>query len=234
MEFLKDRRVVLALGALAAILLGATIAAAIAGGDKAPAGPPPAAQAGLVVEQGRDDDSRLDPARPIRCFVEGQFAGEITLSDCARRNGVATGALDVGVDETGALAAAGAAGTVLTPLPPPSAQIVEAQATLPPVQSPAANAPGADPAPAATAAEGGACWRYADASWSRLPESLGLNACVQRLFSGQCERPGKATYGRWGNQTLRLVPGKVEISDDNRRFRLLARQEQDCSFPTMG
>jgi hypothetical protein len=234
MEFLKDRRVILALGALAAILLGATIAATIAGGDKAPAGPPPASQAGLVVEQGRDDDARLDPARPIRCFVEGQFAGEITLSECARRNGVATGALDVGVDETGALAAASAAGTVLTPLPPPPAQMVEAQAAMPPAQPPAAATPGADPAPAAPAVEGGACWRYADASWSRLPEAMGLSACVQRLFAGQCERPGRATYGRWGNQTLRLVPGKVEISDDNRRFRLLARQEQDCSFPGMG
>jgi hypothetical protein len=97
----------------------------------------PASQAGLIVEQGRDDDTRLDPARPIRCFVEGQFAGEITLTECARRNGVATGALDVGVDETGALAASGSAGTMLTPLPPPKEQIVEAEATLPPVQQPA-------------------------------------------------------------------------------------------------
>ena len=36
----------------------------------------------------------------------GSFVGEITLAECAKKNGVATGALDVGVDETGALAAA--------------------------------------------------------------------------------------------------------------------------------
>jgi len=234
MDFLKDRRVILALGAVAAILLGAVIAVALAGGGKAPDEPPPASQAGLIVEQGRDDDSRLDPARPIRCFVEGQFAGEITLTECARRNGVATGALDVGVDETGALAASGSAGTMLTPLPPPKEQIVEAEATLPPVQQPAPSPSGQDSPAAVAVAEGGACWRYADATWSRLPESLPLNACVQRLFAGQCERPGRATYGRWGNQTLRLVPGKVEVSDDNRRFRLLTRQEADCSFPVAG
>jgi hypothetical protein len=71
---------------------------------------------------GRDGPRRrrkLDPARPLRCFVSGQFVGEITLAECARKNGVATGALDVGVDETGALAAADEAGALLTPLPPP-------------------------------------------------------------------------------------------------------------------
>ncbi|HRD45052.1 MAG TPA: hypothetical protein PLF78_01065, partial [Caulobacter sp.] len=116
MEFLKDRRIVLALGGGVALLLGILIAVSIMRGSKAPAEPPPASQGGLVVETGRDDDSKLDPARPIRCFVAGQFVGELTLVQCAERNGVATGALDVGVDETGALAAADAAGTLLAPL----------------------------------------------------------------------------------------------------------------------
>ncbi|RYF92180.1 MAG: hypothetical protein EON95_13305, partial [Caulobacteraceae bacterium] len=78
MEFLKDRRVVLALGALVAIVLGALIALGIARGSKTPDEPPPASTGGLVVENGRDDDTKLDAARPIRCFVEGQFVGEIT------------------------------------------------------------------------------------------------------------------------------------------------------------
>jgi hypothetical protein len=235
MEFFKDRRVVLGLGALIALLLGAVIAYSIAKGSKTPDKPPPASQGGLVVEQGRDDDTRLDPARPIRCFVEGQFAGEITLSECAKRNGVATGALDVGVDETGALAASGQTGTVLAPLPPPLTDPAP-----PPIATPAPQAQNTSPIPGATtpaavpASDGAACWRYADTSWTRLPEQLGLNDCVQRLYAGICERSGRATYGRWNRQTLRLVPGRVEISDDNRRFRTLARQDRDCSIQPVG
>ncbi|MBI1406768.1 MAG: hypothetical protein GC145_11650 [Caulobacter sp.] len=228
MEFLKDRRVVLGLGALIAIVLGALIAVAIAGGSKKPDGPPPASQGGLVVEQGRDDDTKLDPARPIRCFVEGQFAGEVTLTECARRNGVATGALDVGVDETGALSASGQTGAIVAPLPPTEVQTAPphpAPAPAPQPQGPAST----PPTPAATpVVDGGACWRYADATWSKVADGLSLNACVQRLYAGQCERSGRASYGRWGQQTLRLVPGKVEISDDNRRFRTLARQNRKC------
>ena len=49
--------------------------------------------------------------------MAGQFVGEFTLAECARRNGVATDALDVGIDETGALAAAPTAAFA----PPPSA-----------------------------------------------------------------------------------------------------------------
>ena len=108
MDFLKDRRiVVLGGGAAVALLAGLGIAAALlAGHDQKQTEAPPASRAGLIVETGRDDDTKLDPARPLRCFVGGAFVGEITLAECAKKNGVATGALDVGVDETGALAAA--------------------------------------------------------------------------------------------------------------------------------
>jgi hypothetical protein len=233
MEFFKDRRVVLGVGALAAILLGAIIAMVIAGGSESPDGPPPASQGGLVVEQGRDDDTKLDPARPIRCFVEGQFAGEVTLTECAKRNGVATGALDVGVDETGALSASGQTGAIFAPLPP--TDVAAAPAAVPAPTAPPPTQTASIPAPApATSSDGASCWRYADASWTRLPESLSLQACVQRLYAGQCERSGRATYGRWGQQTLRLVPGKVEISDDNRRFRTLARQNRNCTIEPVG
>ena len=218
MEFLKDRRIVLALGGALALLAGLVIAVAVmAGGEKKTAEAPPASQAGLVVEMGRDDDAQLDPARPLRCFVNGQFVGEITLADCAKKNGVATGALDVGVDESGALAAADAAGTVLIPLPP------EPVSTL-------------DTAPAPVSVASGpadACWRYAGGQWSRLPNDMPVSACVQTLFNGRCERTGGATYGRWGEETLRLVPGRVEISGDNRSFRPLVDQgpAPGCAFP---
>ena len=227
MDFLKDRRVILGLGAVVVAILGVLIALGIAKGNRGPDAPPPASQGGLVVENGRDDETKLDAARPIRCFVEGQFVGEITLAECAKRNGVATGALDVGVDETGALAASGTTGAIVAPLPPTD--------TTPPIVAqapPTTSGPAPTPAPTPVA-DGNACWRYADATWTKL-ESMSLNACVQRLYAGQCERPGRATYGRWGQQTLRLVPGKVEISDDNRRFRTLARQDRSCAIEPVG
>ena len=106
MEFLKDRRVIALVGAGVALVLGVAVAWAIFSHSRAPVGPPPASQGGLVVVSGRDDDAKLDPKRPLRCFVGGQFVGELPLAVCAQRNGVATGALDVGLDPSGALAAA--------------------------------------------------------------------------------------------------------------------------------
>ena len=221
MEFLKDRRIVLAIGGGVALLLGILIAVTIMHGDKGPNKPPPAATGGLVVETGRDDDTKLDPTRPIRCFVGGLFVGELTLTECAKRNGVATDALDVGVDETGALAATDVAGTILAPLPPPAAQ-----------QQPAAAEPSASqPAPVQTA--GNSCWKYAGATWSQVG-SMDLNSCVQTLYAGRCEERGGASYGRWGDQTLRLVRDRVEISSDNRRFRTLVEQGANCSIPPVG
>jgi hypothetical protein len=222
MEFFKDRRIVLAVGAGVALLLGILIAVTVMRGSRAPAEPPPASQGGLVVETGRDDDTKLDPTRPIRCFVAGQFAGEITLTECAQRNGVATGALDVGVDETGALAAADSAGTILAPLPP-----------KPVAPAPVQPAPVDATEPPPAVASGSMCWRYAGGGWSQAG-AMDLNGCVQTLFAGQCEKRGGATYGRWGEQTLRLVRDKVEISQDNRRFRTLVEQGPGCSIPSVG
>ncbi|MFZ4606657.1 MAG: hypothetical protein ACOYM5_10400 [Caulobacter sp.] len=222
MEFLKDRRIVLAIGGAVALLLGILIAATIMRGDKGPTKPPPAATGGLVVETGRDDDTKLDPTRPIRCFVSGVFVGELTLTDCAKRNGVATDALDVGVDETGALAAANQAGTVLAPLPP----VQTAPQPPPPTEAGSSQ-------PAPTQVSGDACWRYAGGGWTKIG-AMDLNSCVQTLYAGQCEQRGGASYGRWGEQTLRLVRDKVEISSDNRRFRTLVEQGPGCSIPPVG
>lgn len=224
MEFLKDRRVIIAGGAGLALVAGLGVAVALmTGHDKKPTEAPPASRGGLIVETGRDDDSKLDPARPLRCFVGGAFVGEITLAECAKKNGVATGALDVGVDETGALAAADQAGTVLTPLPP-----------TPTVSAPAAPVATAPSAPSAPNTPLAACWRYAGSEWRRLPGEITLNACAQQLFGGRCERPGGATYGRWGEETLRLVPGRVEISSDNRSFHPAFDQGPNCSIPNAG
>ena len=224
MEFLKDRRTqMLLIGAAIALVTGLVIASILVRqgkGENTP--PPPASTGGLVVEAGPADDGKMDPARPLRCFVAGQFVGEVTLADCARRNGVATGSLDVGVDEAGNLAAADQAGTVLTPLPP-----VEAK------PAPVAVAPPAETGPVPAAGPAGACWRYAG-EWRKLPGDLTLNACVQALFAGRCERAGGATYGRWMQQTLRLAPGKVEVSGDNRSFRTIAEQGPGCAIPPIG
>ncbi len=189
---------------------------------------PPASQGGLVIDTSGVESPHMDSAKPLRCFVAGQFVGELTLAACARRNGVATDALDVGLDASGALAAADQAGAELTPLPPP-----EDSAGAPPQDVvPAPAAPQAAPLPVVGSPS--SCWRYAEAQWRKLPADIGLGACVQALFAGRCERPGGATYGRWGQQTVRLVPGRVEISGDNHSFRLLAEQGPGCVIGPIG
>lgn len=215
MDVPQDRRRPLVLiGAAAALVAGLIAAVGISSRDKGDPAPPPASQGGLVIDSGGTTDEKLDPAKPLRCFVAGRYVGELVLAECAKRNGVATGALDVGTDETGALAAANDAGAMITPLPPKEA---------------------APPPPAAAPAQPiAACWRYAGSEWRRLSTDLALGACVQTLYAGKCERPGGATYGRWGQQTLRLVPGRVEISSDNRSFRTLAEQGPGCALPPSG
>jgi hypothetical protein len=213
------------LGGLGALVAGGAIAWALVGGDREPA-PPPSAEGGLVIDS-TAEDGKIDPGKPLRCFVAGQFVGELSLTDCARRNGVATDALDVGLDETGALAAAQQAGAQLIPLPP-------AEEEAPPATEDSALPPADAEAPTPEASPAGACLRYGGGRWRRAADATDLNACVQTLFAGRCERPGGATYGRFGQQTLRLVAGKVEISDDNRAFRTLAPQAPDCSLPPVG
>lgn len=218
-------------GGVAALVAGVAIAWALLAGQGSQTVAPAASQGGLVIDSSDTSDGKLDTTRPLRCFVNGQPVGELTLAECARRNGVATDALDVGVDESGALAAADQAGTVLTPLPPAEAAPAPEAA---PEEAPAAEAPPAEAARPVAARSSGACWRYEGGQWKKLPGDVSLSACLQTLFAGRCERPGGATYGRWSQQTLRLVPGKVEISGDNRRFRTLVDQPANCSLPNIG
>jgi hypothetical protein len=191
--------------------------------DHGPRPPPPASAGGLVVQMGRSDDAKVDPKRPLRCFVNGQLEGLETLADCAKKNGVATEALDVGVDQTGALAAANQAGPDITPLPPAEG---ETNAAVPPGDA------GAGAVAAAARGPTGECWRYAAGNWRKVGDGLALNACVQLLFAGHCEKPGGASYGRWMGQTIRLVPHRVEISSDNKVFRTVVEQvDTNCAIP---
>jgi hypothetical protein len=220
---LKDRRVILGLGAALALAAGLVIAWVFLRHDHAPAEAPPASQGGLVVASGRDDDLKLDPKRPLRCFVDGQFVGELPLADCAQRNGVASGALDVGVDPSGALAASNGEGANNTPLPPQNQQPVVEEAPpgaggnviLPP--GPANEGPAAD------------CWRYAPGGWRQLASPMSQGACIQALFADRCQAKNQALYGRWDGQTLRLTDGRVEISPNNQDFTVLADPWPGCA-----
>lgn len=221
----STNRWVLIGGGAAALLAGVSIAIALYGKrSPEPAPPPPAAQGGLQVSVA--DAPALDQARPLRCFVDGQYVGLFTLADCARKNGVAAQSLDVGLDETGALAAAPTASLAPPPILPKPAPVETASAApvKPAEEAPAAAAPSA---PAAAPA----CLRFAGSDWRQLPEGQSLGACVQALFAGRCVRPGDAIYGRYGDVTLRLVPGRVEQSFDNRTFRLLVEQKRGCALP---
>ena len=217
MDFLKDRGIAMALGGAAvALIAGLAIAwfmVAQHRGEVAP--PPPASQGGLVIDAVGASEGHINPAKPLRCFVAGQSVGEMTIAECAKRNGVSTDALDVGLDQSGALAAGGQAGSAITPLPPTDAKpVVET-----------APEPAAAPAgPQLAAGPPDACWRYAAGQWRKLTPDLPLTACAQTLFAGRCVRQGDAAYGRWGQQTLRLAPGRVEISPDNRNFHPLMDQ----------
>ena len=210
MAFQIDLRILIASGAVLAVVAGGGVAYMAGLHDKAPH-VAPASQGGLVVQMGVAEEGRLDAAKPLRCFVAGKFVGELTLAQCASRNGVAAGALDVGVDASGALAAADQAGTDLAPLPPAETD-----------QGASADDQKAQGAQAA-------CWRYENGQWARLPGESGQDQCVEALYAGRCEPSAGAAYGRWGDQTLRLTAGRIEISPDNRRFRTIAVQPPGCS-----
>lgn len=108
------------LGALAALLAGLGIAALLAPRDHGADTPPVASEAGLVIESSGGGTGRIDPGKPLRCYVAGQYVGELSLTECAKRNGVATDALDVGLDANGALVGADPAAQTLTA--PPAAE----------------------------------------------------------------------------------------------------------------
>jgi hypothetical protein len=219
----QGRRVwVVVVGGVLIVMIAVLAALLFKARDHAVQSPPPASTGGLVVQTGQADAGKPDPRKPLRCFVNGQFEGVETLADCARKNGVATEALDVGVDQTGALAAANGQGASVTPLPPPPS--ADTPAETPAETAAAPMAPARGPV--------GDCLRYSGGGWRKVGSAMPLNACVQALFAGHCMRPGEASFGRWGDNALRLSPHKVEMSDDNRTFRTLAEQiDEGCVIP---
>ena len=96
------------------------------------------------------------PGRPLPCYVDGHSIGTLPLKDCATRNGVATGQLEVGLNGPPAKAAAaqnasssGPANTSPEPAggPPPSERSADrgskdqASDFAPPVSPPSAGPP---------------------------------------------------------------------------------------------
>lgn len=222
MDFWKDTRTVFIAGAGVAVLAGVTAALVFgAGKPNDPNAQPPVTETGLVIETA--EAPVLEPTRELRCFVNGQFAGLSTLADCARRNGVASSALDVGVDATGALAAAPTASFA----PPPAAPVQ-------PVPDKPQNTAPVQTAPTPQTWPAGACLRHTGSDWQVVGSGMTIQACAQALYAGTCVRsPGDAQYGRWNETTLRLVPRRVEQSSDNAHFSTLATQNRRCQFPDL-
>lgn len=225
MRLPTDNRIILAGGAVLAVVAAVVLALIFGGGRRQePTEPPPAAMGGLNIDLA--EAPSLEPTRQLRCFVDGQFVGLATLADCAQRNGLATDALDVGLDETGALAAAPTASFAPPPTLPMDTPSDRAIAEPSVVETDRAG-PAAAPAPA-----GSPCLRYTGSEWRSVSGATSQAACVKALYDGYCvQRPGDAQYGRWGDTTLRLVPRRVEQSNDNNRFRVLAEQDRSCHFP---
>ncbi|MEO6339102.1 MAG: hypothetical protein ABIO39_03595 [Caulobacteraceae bacterium] len=227
MNAFQDRRVLIGLGAGAAVLAGVAMAVLLAKSG-APAGNTTEGNStvrGLQVQMGADE-AKLDPNRTLRCFVGGKFVGQASLADCAQKNGVSAQALDVGLDQSGELAAA-SGDTQLQPLPPPDAALANttAPAPTPPIPEP-------KPVSSASTAGVGDCLRFSGDGWrDAAGGAVPINACIQALFPARCPKAGEAIYGRWSGQTLRLVPGRVEISSNNRDFHPVAEQNpKDCAI----
>ncbi|WP_029087770.1 hypothetical protein [Brevundimonas aveniformis] len=221
---MDNQRLVLILGGVAAILTAGLAAILLTGGpsdrDREDTETPPE-RAGLQLNV--SDPESLSPDQQLRCFVGGQFVGMATLADCAQRNGVASQALDVGLDSTGALTA-----IPFTP-PPELPPLVDEPDPMPVTEQVDARPVEPRPGPQAQQASGQRCMRHAGGEWREVG-TMSLGACVQSLYGGRCEQLGGASYGRWGDTTLRLVPGRVEQSSDNTNFRAIAPQGRDCSI----
>ncbi|MDC7675100.1 hypothetical protein [Asticcacaulis machinosus] len=217
----KQQMIYLGIGAGAALLIGIVLAFAMSSGQKDGERmneAPPGLQLDIA------EAPAINASRTLRCFVSGEYVGTFTLAECAQKNGVAAQALDVGVDESGELSAAPTASLAPPPAEPVASTPVETEG----------GAAGGEVMPGNLDDSGGpmaACLRYAGGEWRRLSEGLSLGTCAQLLYDGRCERPGSASYGRWGEQTLRLVPGRVEVSNDNKSFRTFVEQGKGCSVP---
>jgi hypothetical protein len=229
-----QRNLIITLGGGVIVLIAAVTAAMLLGRSGGPASPDETAanSTGLQVQLGKQ--ARLDPNAELRCFVDGKYVGMQTTAQCAAKNGIPPGSLDVGLDQSGALSGATSGSVPLKPLsdaPPPAIPV-------PPLQTAQADTGPASEAASPSAASddqaqpaGGQCLRYSGSGWTPAGGANSLDACVHALFEGRCLAAGETIYGRWAGQTLRLQPGHVDIAGDNRSFRPLAPQAADCTIP---
>ena len=248
MSWLNDRRVLAGLGGAVVLVVAVGAASLLSRSPRTPEATSPAnttessnitgsAAGGLKVEMGKAPKVEADTS--VRCFVKGQFVGMQSAADCAQKNGVAPGALDVGVDQSGALAA----GAGDTPLQPLSNALdnetdqgdgdADADGNAPAVARTGGQAGARSDGDDAAAGIGqvGDCLRFGRAGWRDAGRGVTLNACVHAVFDGRCVAQGQAVFGRWGDETLRLTPGRVAIASDNRTFRpLLPQDPADCAL----
>jgi hypothetical protein len=232
----SNQKTVLAAGAGIALVLGVGLAVLFVARTPKPSGPPAAAQGGLQISV--NNVPATNSSKKLLCYVNDAPVGELSLADCAKQNGVLEGALDVGLDDNGNLAAAPTASLAPPPaLPPAAAQPPIGQSPTPgaaPVETraPATSQPSPVSVPARASAAGLACLRFSSGEWRQVSASMGLNDCVQALFAGRCLHPGEADYGRYGDSTLRLVPGRVEQANDNVHFHTVVEQRRgNCEIP---
>ncbi len=204
MNVFADRRVLIGVGAGALVLVLVLLAVFLRGRHPPVVSPQTAEADRLQLQVDKPDPKTAPKTQQVRCFVNGQLVGMTTLSECGQKNGTASQALDVGLDAPPA-----APGPAATPAPTLAAGL---------------------PAASNQTAE---CLRYGGDGWKGYGSNVSLGACVRVLFQGQCAKAGEAYYGRWGGESLRLIPGRVEISEDNKKFRQLVEQDADCSIATM-
>ncbi|ESQ84449.1 hypothetical protein AEAC466_08845 [Asticcacaulis sp. AC466] len=221
---MKDQKrwIAIGIGATVAIVIGIILAMGMSHGHKDD--PKMNDQPTGLTFKVADPTPTLDSKKPLRCYVSGAYVGDVTLAECAKKNGVAAQQLDVGIDDNGNQVAAPTASLVPVPGAP---------ASTPPTAAEPDPAQGAEVVPNTQAAAGptAACLRYSSNSWNRLADNITIGQCAILLYDGRCVSPGQASYGRWGGKTLRLVPKRVEQSDDNATFRPLVDQGQGCSVP---
>ncbi len=170
-------------------LLGMAVLIGVSACHRRDASIPPAPGV-LKVETGKQ--AKLDPEAALRCFVHGQFVGMQTPAECAGKNGVAPGALDVGLDQSGALAA-GAGDTKLQSL---SNAIADSDSATDAAGASADAGAGSDDtgdddggAPS-TSGPAGDCMRYGPSGWRAAGHAVTLNVCVHTLFAGRCPGAG--------------------------------------------
>ena len=189
--------------------------------------PAPAPQShGLTIRK-RYPPSAPVGVRPLPCYVDGRPVGQLLLRDCASRNGVATGPLDVGLDGPAR------AGPPPVPSPPPRTDLAMAQPgvippaprrpeTIPPPPASELSPPGPEGSVAAVRAFYAALEAGDGGSAARLvePEKRDagpLSAAEMSRFYGALAEPLRLT------QIYPLDPATVFV-----RYRFVTRGGRAC------